>query len=356
MTVLQIDIETYSSVDLIKCGVYRYAEAHDFEILLFAYAYDDNPVEVIDLTNFESVPERVMRDLVNPGVVKTAFNANFERTCIAKEFDISCDPRQWRCTAVHALALGLPGNLAGVAEVLGLQEQKDTAGKNLIKYFSVPCKPSKANGERTRNHSFHDPQKWADFIAYNRQDVIVEREIRRKLSRFPVPQHEWELWALDQRINDTGIRMDRVLVNQAILCDAQYEERLVEEAKELTGLENPNSLAQLKEWFADQGLEAPNGMSKEYMPALMEAAPDEETRRVLSLRQEMSKASVAKYKAMHRSVCQDDRLRGVFQFLGANRTWRWAGRIFQPHNLPQNKIKHLAQVREVLRDGDFEML
>lgn len=323
MTALQIDLETYSSVDLKKSGVYRYVEAPDFEILLFGYAYDDDPVTVIDLTAFEDLPEKVLRDMVDPTVTKTAFNANFERTAIARHFGIVCDPLQWRCTAVHALALGLPGYLEGVAEVLKLPVKKDTKGKALMKYFSEPCKPTKVNGQRTRNYPHHDPEKWQQYIDYNRQDVVVEREARRKLERFPVPAHEWKLWALDQRINDRGVRLDPELVHQAIACDEQYEARLVEEARELTELENPNSLPQIKEWLADRGLETPDGLGKEFMPALLDAAPDEETRRMLELRQEMSKTSVDKYNAMQRSICSDDRARGLLQFCGANRTGRW---------------------------------
>jgi len=356
MTVLSIDIETYSSIDLKTCGVYRYVEAPDFEILLFAYAYDDEPVQVVDLTAFEDLPEQVMRDLTNPDVIKTAFNANFERTCIAKHFNIECDPRQWRCTAVWASALGLPGYLEGVAEVLNLEAQKDARGKALIKYFSVPCKPTKANGGRTRNHPEHDPEKWQDFIEYNRQDVVVERTIRKKLERFPIPDHEWELWALDQQINDRGVRLDPILVQQAIACDAQYEARLMQEARELTGLENPNSVTQLKEWLAEQGLDASEGLNKNQMPVLLDQAPDDETRRVLELRQEMAKTSVDKYHAMERSMCADDRARGLLQFCGAGRTWRWAGRLIQVQNLPQNKIEDLTLARETLRNGDFEML
>lgn len=356
MCTLMIDIETYSSTDLIKSGVYRYVEAPDFEILLFAYAYDDEPVQVIDLTAFEDLPDQVLHDLTNPAVIKTAYNANFERVCIGKHFGIYCDPHQWQCTSVWALTLGLPGHLKDVAEVLKLEAQKDARGKNLIKYFSVPCKPTKSNGERTRNYPHHDPEKWQQYIEYNRQDVVVEREIRRKLSRFPVPEHEWKLWALDQQINDRGVRLDPVLAQRAIACDEQYENRLVQEARELTGLENPNSLQQLKEWLSDRGLETPDGLSKEYMPALLDVAPDDETRRMLELRQEMSKTSVDKYNAMLRSICADDRIRGVLQFYGANRTGRWAGRILQPQNLPQNKLEDLALARETLRRGDFELL
>lgn len=356
MTVLQIDLETYSSVDLKTCGVYRYVEAPDFEILLFGYAYNDEPVTVIDLTAFEDIPDQVLHDLTNPSVTKTAYNANFERTCISKQYDIKCDPLQWRCTSVWALALGLPGYLEGVAEVLKLNVQKDTKGKNLIKYFSVPCKPSKANGQRTRNYPHHDPEKWEEYKSYNRQDVVVEREVRRKLERFPVPSHEWKLWALDQRINDGGVRLDPVLFRQAIACNEQYEARLIQEAQELTGLDNPNSLTQLKEWLLERGLDTPDGLSKDYMPVLLDAAPDDETRRVLELRQEMSKTSVDKYNAMSRSMCSDERARGLLQFCGANRTWRWAGRLIQVQNLPQNKFKDLALARETLRSGDFELL
>jgi len=354
--ILQIDLETYSSIDLKTCGVHRYVEAPDFEILLFAYAFDDEPVEVIDLTAFEEVPDRVMASLTDPSITKAAFNAAFERTAIAKHFGIRCDPLQWRCTSVWALALGLPGNLEGAAEVLKLDAKKDARGKALIKYFSVPCKPTKTNGERTRNMPHHDPEKWQQYIGYNRQDVIVERELRKKLERFPVPTHEWRLWALDQRINDRGIRLDMELVERAIELDAQYEERLVAEAKEITGLDNPNSLTQLKEWLAERGLETPDGMGKDQMLALLDAAPDEDVRRVLELRQEMSKTSVDKYYAMKRSVCDDGRARGLLQFCGANRTWRWAGRLIQVQNLTKNEVDDIAEARELLRSGDFELL
>lgn len=356
MRVLQIDLETYSSIDLIKSGVYRYVEADDFEILLFAYAYDDEPVQVVDLTALEELPDNVLKDLTDPNTIKTAFNANFERTSISKYFGITCEPIQWRCTSVHALALGLPNNLDGVAEVLKLDIKKDARGKNLIKYFSVPCKPTKVNGNRTRNYPHHDLEKWEQYKEYNIQDVEVEREVRRKLERFPVPIHEWELWALDQRINDRGVRLDPVLFQQAIRCDEEYETRLVEEAKELTGLDNPNSLQQLKNWLSEKGLETPDGLAKAHMPGLLEQAPDDDVRRVLEVRQEMSKTSVDKYNAMARSMCADERARGLLQFCGANRTWRWAGRLIQVQNLPQNKIPDLSNAREILRSGDFELL
>ncbi|ARF67242.1 hypothetical protein B7C51_04535 [Paenibacillus larvae subsp. pulvifaciens] len=356
MKILQIDLETYSSVDLKDCGVFRYTESPDFEILLFAYAYDDDPVQVIDLTAFEDLPDEIIHDLTDPNVLKTAFNAAFERTCIKKHFGIECDPSQWRCTAVWALALGLPGYLEGVAEVLKLEAQKDTKGKNLIKYFSVPCKPTKTNGERTRNYPHHDLEKWEQYKAYNIQDVVVEREVRRKLERFPLPDHEWALWALDQRINDRGIQLDPTLFHQAIDCAEQYKTGLMQEAKDITCLENPNSLTQLKEWLAEQGLETPNGLGKEHMSTLLDQAPDEDTRRVLQIRQELGKTSVDKYNAMARSICADGRARGILQFCGANRTWRWAGRIIQVQNLPQNKLDALWMAREVLKSGDFELL
>ncbi len=355
MTVLRIDVETFSSVDLKTCGMHRYVESPDFEILLFAFAFDDDPVQLIDLTAFEDLPRDVRRAL-ELDVTKTAFNAAFERGTIAKHFGIECDPRFWRCTAVHALALGLPGHLEGVAEVLKLDAKKDARGKSLINYFSKPCKPTKVNGGRTRNYPHHDPEKWEQYKAYNIQDVVVEREIARTLERFPVPEHEWRLWALDQRINDRGVRLDPVLAAQAIACDEQYEARLVAEAKEITGLDNPNSLTQLKGWLAEHGLETPDGLGKEFMPALLDAAPDEETRRMLEIRKEMGKTSVDKFNAMQRSICSDDRARGLLQFCGANRTWRWAGRLIQVQNLPQNKIKDLMLARETLRSGDFDVL
>lgn len=356
MTVLQIDLETFSSIDLKTCGVHRYVEAPDFEILLFAYAFDDEPVQVVDLTDTHGeIPGWVRKALKDPAVIKTAFNAAFERTCIQKHFGIECDPIQWRCTSVWSMALGLPGYLEGVAEVLELEAQKDAKGKALIKYFSVPCKPTKVNAQRTRNYPHHDPDKWAQYIDYNRQDVVVEREVRRELERFPLPDHEWQLWALDQRINDRGITLDPVLFRNAIDCDEQYEERLVKEARELTGLVNPNSDAQLKGWLAERGLDA-SSLAKGYMPELLDAAPDEETKRALELRVEMGKTSVDKYNAMNRSYCTDGRAHGLLQFCGAGRTWRWAGRLIQVQNLPQNKVEDLELARELLRSGEYELL
>lgn len=356
MRILSIDIETYSSVDLVKSGVYPYTEAPDFEILLFAYAWDDGPVEVIDLTEVEDLPEDVMNALTDPSVIKTAFNANFERTCIAKHFDIECDPAQWQCTAVHAAYLGLPGSLDGVAKCLKLGAQKDTKGKNLIRYFSVPCKPTKANGGRTRNLPHHDPEKWQQFIEYNRQDVEVERAIRKKLERYPVPEFEHRLWCLDQKIVDRGVMLDAELVEQAIKGDTAFHKQREDEAKALTGLENPNSVAQLKKWLEDEHNVNVTSLSKDNVAALIEQTENEDVKRVLRLRQEMSKTSVKKYQAMQRVRCRDGRARGLIQFYGANRTGRWAGRLVQVQNLPRNYLPDLALARELVRSGDHETL
>lgn len=355
MTILQIDLETYSSIDLTKSGAHRYVEAPDFEILLFAFAFDDDPVTVVDLMDYEDIPVDVMRALESD-VIKTAWNAQFERVAIARHFGIDCDPRFWRCSMAHAYTLGLPGSLEKAAVALGLEEQKDTKGKNLIKYFSVPCRPTKVNGGRTRNLPHHAPDKWQEFIEYNRQDVVVEREIRKKLERFPVPEREWKLWALDQKINDLGVRVDiDRLVAQAIACSEQYNEQLMQEAREITGLDNPNSLTQLKDWFADHGMEI-ESLNKDVMPQLLDAAPDDATKRMLEIRQELGKTSVSKYEAMRTSICDDGRVRGILQYCGASRTWRWAGRRVQMHNLPQNHLKDLALAREVLLSGNFDWL
>lgn len=356
MTVLQIDIETYSSIDLADCGVHRYVEASDFEILLFAFAFDNDPVQVIDLTDFQDIPRDVM-DALRLDVVKTAWNAGFERTAIARQLGIDCLPQHWRCSMAHAYTLGLPGSLDKASRALGLGEeaQKDSKGKALIKYFSVPCKPTKVNGGRLRNYPYHDPERWQQYIDYNRQDVVVEREVRQRLERHPVPDREWQVWALDQKINDYGIEVDRTLVSHAISCSQLYTERLLIEAKELTGVDNPNSLPQLKTWFADQGLVV-ESLNKDAMPELLDAAPNEETRRMLELRQEMGKTSVNKYDAMQLGACDDDRVRGILQYCGASRTWRWAGRRVQMHNLPQNHLDDLAVARSVLASGDYELL
>ncbi|CAM4183136.1 DNA polymerase [Paenibacillus alkaliterrae] len=356
MTTLIIDIETYSSVDLIKCGVYKYVDSPDFEILLFGYTFDDDPVHVVDLLDFETLPDNVYDALTDPAVTKTAFNANFERTCIAKWFHMPMEPEQWRCTAVHALYLGLPNYLDGVAKVLGLEAQKDTAGKNLIKYFSLPCKPTKANGGRTRNYPHHDPIKWLSYKAYCGQDVVVERDISQVLEQHPIPDSEHRLWALDQKINDRGVRLDPQLVTHAIACDEQYKEKLMAEAVELTGLDNPNSGPQIKAWLLEaEGLEV-DSLTKDTVPLLLDQVESNTAKRVLELRQELSKTSVKKYQAMERAICSDSRVRGLLQFYGAGRTGRWAGRLVQVQNLPRNYLSDLGLARQLLIEGNYELL
>lgn len=354
MRVLQIDIETYSSASLKDGGVYRYAEAEDFEILLFAYAYDDGSVQIVDLTK-EQLPKGVLDDLTNPDILKTAFNAQFETTCISAYLGVKCDPEQWRCTMVHAMTLGLPASLEACAQSLNLEAKKDMRGKNLIKYFSVPCKPTQTNGGRIRNLPEHNLEKWETFKEYCVQDVVVEREIRRRLGRFPVPEHEWRLWALDQRINALGVRLDAQLFRNAIECWEQYSKSLIEESQKITGLSNPNSLVQLKAWLGEKGVDASEGLSKGKLDDLLRQATDADTKRVLEIRRELGKTSVKKYEAMEKTICRNGRAKGAFQFCGASRTWRWAGRKIQLQNLPQNKIPDLAEARELLKSGDYEL-
>ncbi|MFX3633740.1 MAG: DNA polymerase [Candidatus Pristimantibacillus sp.] len=356
MTTLRIDIETYSSVDLIKSGVYKYVDSPDFEILLFGYAFDNDPVHVVDLLDFEEIPQRVMDALEDPSIIKQAFNAAFERTCIAKHFGIPMEPEQWRCTAVHALYLGLPNYLEGVAKVLNLAAQKDTAGKNLIKYFSVPCKPTKTNGQRTRNYPHHALEKWEQYKDYCGQDVVVEREISDVLDQHPLPASEHRLWALDQKINDRGVLLDPQLVLNAIACDEQYKEKLMVEAIELTGLDNPNSGPQIKGWLLEtEGLEV-DSLTKDTVPILLDQVESDTAKRVLELRQELSKTSVKKYQAMERAICSDSRVRGLLQFYGAGRTGRWAGRLVQVQNLPRNYLSDLELARQLLIEGNYELL
>ncbi|MBT2287997.1 DNA polymerase [Paenibacillus albidus] len=356
MTILQIDIETFSSVDITKSGVYPYVEAPDFEVLLFGYAFDNEPVEVIDLVDFEDIPERVLDALWNPDIIKTAYNANFERTALARHFGEPMPAEQWRCTSVLALTMGLPGTLDQVAKVLKLEQQKDSAGKALIKYFSVPCKPTKVNGQRTRNYPHHAPEKWEEYKSYCGQDVETERDVRKKLLKYEPSEFEHKLWALDQKINDNGIRIDPLLVERAIECDADFQRRRTEEAKALTGLENPNSVTQLKTWLEEQEGITVEGLTKDTVPVLLEQVKGDEARRMLELRQEMSKTSVKKYEAMSRGLCSDSRVRGLLQFYGANRTGRWAGRLVQVQNLPQNKLKDLELARDLLLAGEYELL
>lgn len=358
MTTLAIDIETYSDEDLPKTGVYRYAESPVFEITLLAYAYDDQEVHIVDLLQGETIPQRVLDDLVDHYVIKTAFNAAFERTCLAAYLGKYMPPEQWRCTSVLALTLGLPGNLGAVGDALRLRKDKKKmgVGRSLISYFCKPCKPTKVNGQRTRNFPHHDPDRWALFKEYCKQDVVSEREIRNRLAVFDLPPTEQALWCLDQRINERGALLDMQLVEHAIKCDELYAARLLAEAVEITNLGNPKSVAQLKKWLRDTDDIEVESLNKQTVPELLRGTANDSVRRVLELRQEMAKSSVSKYKAMARAVSADGRVRGLHQFYGANRTGRWAGRVVQTQNLPQNKLKDLDLARTLLREGRYDEL
>ena len=349
---LSIDLESFSDVDLIKCGVYAYADSPAFEILLFAFSFDGGETQIIDLAQGESLPAEVVDAIFDVSVTKTAYNANFERTCLSKHFGRYLPPESWHCSAVQASMLALPRSLEDVGRVLGLDEQKMKEGKELIRYFCVPCKPTKANGGRTRNLPCHAPEKWELFKTYCKRDVDVEKSIRRKLHKFPIPESEMELYRLDQRINDRGVLVDMGLVRQAIACERLHKEVVTKRAYELTGLENPNSVAQLKGWLGDKGMEA-ESLSKKAV-ADMIAETDGEVEELLRLRLLMAKTSVKKYEAMERSVCSDGRVHGLLQFYGANRTGRFAGRLVQIQNLPQNHLPDLELARELVKQGRFE--
>ena len=350
--ILEMDIESFSDVDLIKCGVYAYADSPAFEILLFAYSFDGGETQIIDLAQGEKLPAEVEEAIFDVSVTKTAYNANFERTCLSKYFGRYIPPESWHCSAVQAAMLALPRSLEDVGRVLGLDEQKMKEGKELIRYFCVPCKPTKANGGRTRNLPCHAPEKWELFKTYCKRDVDVEKSIRRKLHNFPIPESEMELYRLDQRINDRGVLVDMGLVEQAIACERLHKEVVTKRAYELTGLENPNSVAQLKGWLGDMGMEA-ESLSKKAV-AEMIAETDGEVEELLRLRLLMAKTSVKKYEAMERSVCSDGRVHGLLQFYGANRTGRFAGRLVQIQNLPQNHLPDLELARELVKQGRFE--
>lgn len=355
MPILSIDIETYSSLDLRKCGVYAYTEAEDFEILLFSYAFDDEEVKVVDLKSGEEIPIKVLKALSDINVIKTAFNANFERTCLEKHFDLAMPPEQWRCTAVQSLVLGLPSSLDNVAKVLKCSYQKMKEGKTLIRYFSMPCTATKSNGMRERNLPQYHREKWDIYKKYCAIDVEVERNIRRKLENYTMLEKQWKLWQLDQRINDFGVKVDKQLVEKAIKCHKSYEEKLMKEAINITKLGNPNSPAQLKKWLEKQGIKV-DSLSKAKVRELLEQVEEGPINRVLQLRQELSKTSVKKYEAMERALCKDHKLRGLMKFYGANRTGRWAGRLVQIHNLPRNNMKDLEYARKLLKSGDYDML
>lgn len=356
MRILHIDIETFSSVELKKSGLYKYVQSTDFEIILFAYAYDDEPVRVIDCLQGEEIPLSVLNDLQNPEVIKVAHNAAFELYAISKFYRTFLD--QWRCTMVHALYCGFPGSLAGVGDAIGFQEDKKKMGigKALIKYFCVPCAASKANGGRTRNYPRHNMQKWELFKSYNRQDVVTEREIYRVLCQYPVPEEEWRNWQLDQMINMGGTAIDMELVEGALAISDQVRDELSGKAKNLTGLENPNSVAQLKKWVEDNsGLEI-NSLNKATVAEILAGDPTEGIKEVLKIRRELGKTSVKKYEAMETCVCEDGRVRGLLQFYGANRTGRFAGRLVQIQNLPKNFIGTLDIARELVKHRQIEAL
>ena len=350
--VLSADIETFSDVDLIKCGVYAYADSPAFEILLFAYSFDGGETQIIDLAQGEKLPAEVEEAIFDVSVTKTAYNANFERTCLSKYFGRYIPPESWHCSAVQAAMLALPRSLEDVGRVLGLDEQKMKEGKELIRYFCVPCKPTKANGGRTRNLPCHAPEKWELFKTYCKRDVDVEKSIRRKLHNFPIPESEMELYRLDQRINDRGVLVDMGLVEQAIACERLHKEIVTKRAYELTGLENPNSVVQLKGWLGDMGMEA-ESLSKKAV-AEMIAETDGEVEELLKLRLLMAKTSVKKYEAMERSVCSDGRIHGMLMFYGANRSGRWSGKNVQIQNLPKNDIPDLELARDLVKQGRFE--
>lgn len=372
MKTLSIDIETYSEADLNRTGVYRYAEDPSFEILLFGYSADGGEVSVIDLARGEKIPAEVLDALTDDAVIKSAFNANFERVCLSRhltDLGVSLDPfadhhplsreqarflnpRSWRCTMVWSAYLGLPLSLAGAGAVLGPEKQKLESGRDLIRYFCRPCAPTRSNGQRTRNLPRHAPDRWDEFIAYNRRDVETEMEIQRRLTNYPVPEEVWDQYCIDQEINDRGILLDMTLVENAIRMDAQSHEELTEKMKELTRLDNPSSVQQMKRWLMENGLEV-DSLGKKQVTALLKDAPSP-LKEVLSLRQQLAKSSVKKYLAMESAACADGRARGMFQFYGASRTGRFSGRLIQLQNLPQNHLSDLEAARDLVRAGDYE--
>ena len=374
METISIDIETYSENDLGKCGVYKYVQHPDFDILLFGYAVDGGAVRVVDLASGETLPEEVLAALSDETVTKWAFNSNFERVCLSEwlrrnypEYFSSysvpgdtvgdyLDPRGWKCSMVWSAYMGLPLSLAGVGAVLGLEEQKLKEGKDLIRYFCVPCKATKANGGRTRNLPEHDREKWKRFKSYNQRDVEVEMSIQEKLRNFPVPDFVWEEFWLDQEINDRGILLDIDMVENAIRLDGISKDKLSDSMKKITGLENPNSVAQMKQWLSSRGVETETLGKKDAAKMIADKDMDEEVTEALKLRLQLAKSSVKKYQAMRNAVCRDGRARGMFQFYGANRSGRWAGRIIQLQNLPQNHMEDLEQARGLVKNGDYEAL
>lgn len=354
MKSIEIDIETYSDVDLSKCGVYRYSSSPNFEILLFGYSVDGGEVRVVDLCQGENIPADILAALSDESVTKWAFNAMFERVCLSNYLGEWLEPESWKCSMVWSATLGLPLTLENVGAVLGLEKQKLSEGKDLIRYFCVPCKPTKTNGGRTRNLPEHDREKWGRFKAYNLRDVEAEMQIQQRLSKFPVPDFVWEEYWQDQEINDRGIGVDMEMVAQAIAMDGRSKSELSAAMQKLTELENPNSVQQMKQWLSENGMET-DSLDKKAVAELLKTAP-EPLGEALALRQQLAKSSVKKYQAMENAVCADRRAHGMFQFYGANRTGRYSGRIIQLQNLPQNHIPDLAQARELVKAGDYDAL
>lgn len=356
MRVLHIDLETYSEIDIGKCGAYRYVDSPNFEILLLAYAYDDEPVTVIDVSQKESWPMQVLDDILSSEVTKVAHNAAFERICLSKFLNTHLDPEAWHCTMVHALSLGFPASLADVGKALNLEEdkQKMAVGKRLITYFCKPCKPTQANGQRTRNYPHHDPEKWDLFKEYNRQDVVTEQAIYERLMKFPLPESEQILYCLDQSINDYGIGVDTDLMNKVIGYSKDYEAALRKECEELTGGINVHSIVQLKQWLTEQEGRQIDSLTKDDVDQLLKLDLKPESKRILELRQETGKTSVKKYEAFERSICGDGRIHGAFQFYGAGRTGRWAGRLIQPQNFPRNVFEDIALARQLVKSEQWD--
>lgn len=370
---LSIDIETYSSVDLSKCGIYKYAESPDAEVLLFSHSINDGEVTTIDIANGETIPTEILNAFLDKSVTKWAFNAAFERIFLSvwlrrnypeyfKPYSTKngsetinyLDPSSWRCTMIWSAYMGLPLSLEGSGHVLGLEKQKMQEGKAHIRYFCKPCPPTKANGGRTRNLPIHDPEKWEEFKEYNKRDVEVELAIQHKLSRFPVPEFIWDEYSLDQEINDRGILLDMEIVENAIKYDAFSKTALMASMKDMTDLDNPNSVQQMKEWLANKGIDT-DSLDKKSIAGLIKTVPSD-VAEVLKLRQQLAKSSVRKYQAMQDSACSDNRARGMFQFYGANRSGRWAGRIIQLQNLPQNHLESLENARYLVQNGDYELM
>lgn len=354
--VLHIDLETYSDIDIGKCGAYRYVDSPNFEILLLAYAYDDEPVTVIDVAQREGWPTQVLDDILSSDITKVAHNAAFERICLSKFLNTHLDPKAWHCTMVHALSLGFPASLADVGKALNLGEdkQKMAVGKRLITYFCKPCKPTQANGQRTRNHPHHDMEKWDLFKEYNRQDVVTEQAIYDKLMKFPLPESEQRLYCLDQSINDYGIGVDTELMANVISYSKDYEASLRKECEELTGGINVHSIVQLKQWLTEQEGRQIDSLTKDDVDQLLKLDLKPSSKRILELRQETGKTSVKKYEAFERSICSDGRIHGAFQFYGAGRTGRWAGRLIQPQNFPRNAFEDIALARQMVKSKQWD--